>query len=478
MDFFSDYTLTIGGKARATERSLAVSNPATGQPFAAAPAASAHDVDDAVAAAQAAFPAWKAMPVEQRRNCINAAANAIKAHADELARLFTLEQGRPLEAAHQEILFGSFWLKSVARMELPVEVVDETPTRRVEVHHEPLGVVCAIVPWNFPFLLATWKIGPALLAGNTMVMKPSPFTPLVALKVAELWREILPPGVFNVLSGGDELGPIMTAHPGFAKISFTGSTATGKRVMESAARDLKSLTLELGGNDVAIIMPDVDIDQVASEIFHGAFYNSAQVCVATKRLYIHDDIYDALRDRLHALAQEAKVDDGMKPGTQYGPVQNEPLYRRLLSLIEEARAEGLTLLTGRETPQNGGYFVPFTLVDNPPEHARVVAEEAFGPVLPLLRFTDVDDVIRRANDSNYGLAGAVWSKDVDNALAIAKRLETGTVWINQNLQNLPHIPFAGQKESGLGVENGVEGLKSFTQIKTIFIPKVQEAASR
>lgn len=473
MDFFSDYTLTIGGKARATARSLDVKNPATGQPFTAAPAASAQDLDDAVAAAQAALPAWKALPIAERRNVINAAANEIKAHADDLARLFTLEQGRPLEAARQEILFGSSWLKAVAKLDLPVEVVEDTPARRVEIHHEPLGVVCAIVPWNFPFLLATWKIGPALLAGNTMVMKPSPFTPLLALKLAELWREILPPGVFNVLSGGDELGPLMTAHPGFAKISFTGSTATGKRVMEAAARDLKSITLELGGNDVAIIMPDVDIDQVAREIFHGAFYNSAQVCVATKRLYIHDDIYDALRDRLHALALEARVDDGMKPGTHYGPVQNEPLHRRLLGLIDEARAEGLTLLTGRETPDNGGYFVPLTLVDNPPEHARVVAEEAFGPVLPLLRFTDVEDVIRRANDSNYGLAGAVWSKNVDNAVAIAKRLETGTVWINQNLQNAPHIPFAGQKESGIGVENGMEGLKSFTQIKSIFIPKAQ-----
>lgn len=477
MDFYSGYTMTIDGKACATQGGLDVVNPATGDVFASAPAATAGDLDAAVVAAHAALPAWKALPIAARRELLIAAANAIKAHADDFAHLFVREQGRPFEAARQEILFGSIWLKSVARQELPVEVVEDTPTRRVEVHHEPLGVVCAIVPWNVPFLLAIWKIAPALLTGNTMVLKPSPFTPLCALKLGELWRDILPPGVFNVLCGGDELGPLMTAHTGFAKISFTGSTATGKRVMETAARDLKRVTLELGGNDVAIVMPDVDIDKVAQQIFHGAFYNTAQVCVATKRLYIHDDIYDALRDRLHALALNATVGDGAQPGSDFGPVQNAPLHRRLLALIAEARAEGLTLLTGKAVPEGAGYFVPLTLVDNPPETARVVAEEAFGPVLPLLRFSDLDDVIRRANDSDYGLAGAVWSNDIGQAVSIAKRLETGNVWINQNLQNTPYIPFAGRKQSGLGVENGVEGLKSFTQMKTIFIPKVQEEES-
>ena len=471
MDLFSDFTMTIGGKPCTTKATLNVINPATGEPFATVPAGGQGELDAAVAAAGAAFGPWRELAVEDRRALLVKAADAIKANAAGLARLFVLEQGRAYEAARSEVLFGASWLKAVAREELPVEVAEDTPTRRVELHREPLGVVAAIVPWNFPFLLAIWKIAPALLAGNTMVLKPSPFTPLCALKLAELWREILPPGVFNVICGGDELGPLMTAHPGFAKISFTGSTATGKRVMAAAADRLTRLTLELGGNDVAIVMPDVDVDQVAKELFNGAFYNSSQVCIATKRMYIHEDIYEALRDRLHALALQATVGDGLQAGVDYGPVQNAPLYRRLRALIDEARDQGLTVLTGKPVPESGGYFVPLTLVDNPPEDARVVVEEAFGPVLPLLRFKDVDDVIRRANDSPYGLAGAVWSRDIDQAIAIARRLETGNVWINQNLQNAPHIPFAGQKQSGFGVENGDEGLKSFTQLKAIYIPK-------
>jgi len=471
MDLFSNYTMTIGGKACTTADTVNVINPATGKPFATVPAAGAAELDAAVASARAAFDGWRQRPIEARRELLIKAAEAIKANAADLARLFVLEQGRAYEAARGEILFGASWLKAVARQELPVDVAEDTPTRRVEIHREPLGVIAAIVPWNFPFNLAIWKIAPALLAGNTMVLKPSPFTPLCTLKLAELWREILPPGVFNVICGADELGPLITAHPGFAKISFTGSTATGKRVMAAAAGRLSRLTLELGGNDVAIVMPDVDVDRVAKELFNGAFYNSAQVCIATKRMYIHEDIYEAVRDRLHALALEATVGDGLQPDVNFGPVQNAPLYARLRALIDDAKVQGLTLLSGKPVPENGGYFIPLTLVDNPPDDSRVVVEEAFGPVLPLLRFRDLDDVIRRANDSPYGLAGAVWSRDVSKAVEIAKRLDTGTVWINQNLQTLPHIPFAGRKESGFGVENGEEGLKSFTQMKAIYIPK-------
>jgi acyl-CoA reductase-like NAD-dependent aldehyde dehydrogenase len=378
--------------------------------------------------------------------------------------------------ARREIIRGASWLEEAARQDLPVEIVEDSPVRRVEVHHEPLGVVAAIVPWNFPFLLAIWKIAPALLAGNTMVLKPSPFTPLCALKLGELARDILPAGVFNVISGEDSLGPLMTAHPGFAKISFTGSTATGKRVMETAARDLKRITLELGGNDAAIIMPDVNLDKVAQKIFFGAFYNTAQVCIATKRLFIHESIYDALRDRLVALAKSSVVGDGSEPESVFGPLQNEPQYRRVKALIDAARNQGLVLIEGREVPKRG-YFIPVTLVDNPPDDAAVVTEEAFGPVLPLLKFSDVDDVIRRANNTQYGLAGAVWSANIDKAVAIARRLETGTVWINDNFQNAPHIPFSGFKQSGLGVENGRSGLLEFTQPQTVFVPKAADSVS-
>jgi acyl-CoA reductase-like NAD-dependent aldehyde dehydrogenase len=474
MDVLANFSLTIAGESVATARTMAVVNPATRQAFAYAPVAEAEHLDAAVAAAKAALPAWKAAGLAARRERIVAFAKALEARAEEFGALFVREQGRPTALATAEIVMGAKWLRAVARQELPVETAEETPERRVEVRHEPLGVVAAIVPWNFPVLLAIWKIAPALITGNTMVLKPSPFTPLCALKLGELSRDFLPPGVLNVISGDDALGPMMTAHPGFAKISFTGSTATGKRVMEAASKDLKRITLELGGNDAAIVLPDVDLDKVAEQIFFGAFYNTAQVCIATKRLYIHEDIYEALRDRLHGLAQKARVGDGSQPGVMFGPIQNEPQYRRVLALIDEARAQGLTLLQGREAPE-GGYFVPITLVDNPPEDARVVREEAFGPVLPLLRFRDLDEVIARANDSEYGLAGAVWSADLDKAAWIAGQLETGTVWINQNLQNGPNVPFAGFKQSGFGVENGLPGLLEFTQPKVIYIPKRQPA---
>lgn len=471
MDFERDFTLTIGGHAVSSTGRIDVVNPATGAAFASAPVAGAADVDDAVTAAREALPAWRRLGIEGRRDRLVALAAAIDDNASAFGSLFLKEQGRPAPLAEREIRAAADWLRAVAAQAIPVEIAEDSDTRRIEVHREPLGVICGIVPWNFPFLLAIWKIAPALLTGNTMVIKPSPFTPLCLLKLGELSRQILPPGVLNVISGDDALGPMMTAHPGFAKISFTGSTATGKRVMETASKDLKRVTLELGGNDAAIVMPDVDIDKVAQQIFFGAFYNSAQICIATKRLYIHADIYDALRDKLHELAKGAVVGDGAEQGVMFGPVQNAPQYRRVMALIDEARAEGLTLLEGAAVPEGGGYFVPLTLVDNPPENSRVVQEEAFGPVLPLLKFDDLDDVIARANDSEYGLAGAVWSENIAQAVDIAHRMETGTVWINQNLANGPHIPFAGAKQSGVGVENGLEGLLEFTQAKAIFIPK-------
>lgn len=466
----STYTLTIDGQAVAPAATIDVRNPATGEVFAQAPAADAGDLDRAVAAAQRAFKDWSAAPVAERKALLLKAAQIIDDNAAELAALFTQEQGRPLPGAIAEVKGAAMWLKAGTMLDIPVDVTEDSATRRIEVHHVPLGVVCVIVPWNFPVLLAIWKIGPALMAGNTIVVKPSPFTPLTTLRIGELLREVFPAGVLNVINGDDALGPLMTAHKGFAKISFTGSTATGRRVMESAARDLKRITLELGGNDAAIVLPDVDVDAVAAQLFEGAFHNTAQVCVATKRLFIHEDIYDRLRDRLHQLAKDLPVGDGTEQGVRYGPVQNEPQYRRVVGLIEEARREGLTLLEGGEVPQKG-YFVPLTLVDNPPDDARVVTEEAFGPVLPLLKFSDIDDVVRRANDTEYGLAGAVWSADVEQATAIAHRLDTGTVWINQNLQSTPFTPLAGAKQSGFGQENGLPGLLEFTRPKAIYIPK-------
>ena len=476
MDIDRDYRMLIDGELVAADESLAVENPATAEAFASCPRASRDDLNRAVAAAKKAFKSWKKTSIADRKQLMLQAANVIAANADALASLFTKEQGRPVQLAKDEILGAAYWFQCTADLELPVEITEDTADRCIEVHHEPLGVVCGIVPWNFPVLLASWKIAPALLTGNTIVLKPSPFTPLVTLKIGELLKDVFPAGVLNIISGGDELGPWMTSHPDFAKISFTGSTATGKRVMESASQDLKRLTLELGGNDAAIILPDVDVEKVAERIFAGAFSNTAQICVATKRLYIHADIYDALRDRLHEIAKKAVVGDGSLQGIQFGPVQNRAQYERVMELMESAKADGLNLLYGNDVPEVG-YFVPLTLVDNPPEDSRVVVEEAFGPILPLLKFDDLDEVIERANNTIYGLAGAVWSSDIAKAREVASELETGTVWINQNLESTPLTPLAGAKQSGFGVENGVYGLREFTQPKAIYVPKSNKAVS-
>lgn len=463
--------MTIDGKSVPASKTIPVTNPATGAVFAAAPDCSQEQLDAAVESAKRAFKSWKNTPIEQRQAMVRKAGDILIEHAVELSRLFTQEQGRPVDAAFMEIDGASKWMHAVAEMTPPVEVIEDSDKQFVETRYVPLGVICAIAPWNFPVNLAMWKVAPALIAGNTVVLKPSPFTPLCTLRIGELFRGVFPPGVFNVISGGDELGPMMTSHPGFAKISFTGSSATGKKVMESAARDLKRVTLELGGNDAAIVLPDVDLDEVAQKIFFGAFYNTAQICVATKRLYVHHSIYDALRDRLVAIARQTKVGDGSEQGTVLGPIQNQRQFERVMDLLDDARKTGLTLLTGSDVPDNGGYFVPVTIVDNPPENSRVVQEEAFGPILPMLKFDAVEEVIDRANDSEYGLAGAVWSKDTAKALEIARQIETGTVWINQNLILRPDAPFGGHKHSGLGVENGMEGLLEYMQPQTVYLAR-------
>lgn len=469
--FDRDYHMSINGKLASSATVIDVINPATGEAFAAAPDCSPEQLDEAVNAARTAFRSWKRVPIDERAALLDRAGDVILQHLEELTRLFTQEQGRPTEGARGEIALAGNWLKTLSKVRPPVHVSEDSDQQFIETRYVPLGVVCAIAPWNFPVNLAIWKIAPALLAGNTMVLKPSPFTPLCMLKIGELLLDVFPPGVLNIISGDDSLGPQMTSHPGFAKISFTGSTATGRKVMESAAKDLKRVTLELGGNDAAIVLPDVDVDAVAEKIFFGAFFNTAQICVATKRLYVHEDVYDQLRDRLAAIAKAVKVGDGAEQGTVLGPVQNKRQHTRVLELLEDARQNSLTLIEGADVPGNGGYFIPVTLVDNPPETARVVQEEAFGPILPLLKFSDIDEVIARANDSEYGLAGAIWTGNPERGLDIARQLETGTVWINQNLNLRPDTPFAGHKQSGFGVENGMEGLLEFMVPQAVYLAR-------
>jgi acyl-CoA reductase-like NAD-dependent aldehyde dehydrogenase len=467
----SDFTMTIDGKAAAGQATMEVINPATEAVIARVPDATREDVDAAVAAARRAFPGWRATPLATRREALVKFATVLQSHADEFAHLFTLEQGRPIDKAKQEILGAAFWCHQVSSQEIPVLVNEDTAERRSETRYVPVGVVGGIVPWNFPMLLGIWKIAPALLTGNTIIIKPSPFTPLTMLKLGELMREHLPPGVFSVITGGDQLGPWLTTHPGIDKVSFTGSTATGKRVMQSAAANLKRITLELGGNDAAIVLPDADVKKIAEALFWGAFGNSGQICIATKRMYVHEDIYDDVAHALVEYANKVKVGNGLEPGIELGPIQNRPQYERVKGLIDDAKARGLKFIVGGEVPRGKGYFIPVSIVDNPPDDSRVVVEEAFGPVLPLLKFKDVADVIRRANASEYGLAGSVWSGDTRKAAEIAAQLETGTVWINEIQYLMPWTPFGGHKQSGVGVENGLEGLLEYTVPQTISLNK-------
>lgn len=467
------FSMTIDGKAAPTLAGLDVLNPATERVIAEAPDATPAQLDEAVASARRAAPVWAGLPLQARQQYVVRIGEAITANLEELAQLLTREQGKPLAQARQEVQRAAFWCTEMARLELPVETVSESATEQVRVLRVPLGVVGGIVPWNFPLALAMWKVAPALLAGNTMVLKPSPFTPLTTLKLGELLRDVLPAGVLNVISGGDALGPLMSAHPGIDKLSFTGSTQTGRAVMSSAAVNLKRLTLELGGNDAAIVLPDADVEAIAPAIFWGAFANNAQYCLAIKRLYIHEDVYDRLAHVLVRLAQETRVGPGDMEGVHLGPVQNRRQFERLKALLEDTRSAGYRILAGGEVADGSGYFFPVTLVDNPPDSARVVREEPFGPILPLLKFRDVDDAIARANDSEYGLGGSVWGRDAQAAMQVALRLNTGTVWVNQIHTLGPHKPMAGHKQSGVGIENGVEGLLEYTVPRTVSLKRSQ-----
>lgn len=467
MDFASDFTMTINGRAAGAADTLAVLNPATEEVIAKVPDISREQLDEAVAAARQAFGHWKGTALAERQALLRALGDRLAEHADAFARLLTREQGKPLGDAAMEIGTGVYWLQETAGQALEPEILSDTPERRVELRHVPIGVVAAIAPWNFPVGLAIWKIAPALLAGNTLVLKPSPFTPLTSLKLGELARDILPPGVLNVVSGGDSLGPWITEHPGIDKISFTGSTATGKAVMRSAAGNLKRVTLELGGNDPAIVLPDADVEALAPRLFWAAFANNGQICIASKRIYVHESIYDRFAAAMVQYAKTVKVGDGTEQGVQIGPIQNRPQFERVRALLADARSAGIHFLLGGDVPEGKGYFIPIAIADNPDDSSRVVAEEAFGPVLPLLKFSNVDEVVARANGTPYGLAASVWGTNLDAAQAVADRIEAGTIWINTVQELGPGQPFGGHKQSGLGVENGREGLLEYTNPQVV-----------
>jgi acyl-CoA reductase-like NAD-dependent aldehyde dehydrogenase len=463
-------TLTIDGRAVAAQATLEVVDPSTGKPFARCPDTSRQQLDEAMAAAQRAFPGW-ASDEAARRQALVACADALQARADEIARILSQEQGKPLARAVEEVHGASLWFRVTAGLPLAPEVLQDDDERRIELHRKPLGVVGAITPWNFPVILAMWKVAPALLAGNTLVLKPSPYTPLSSLAVGEVLRELLPPGVLNVVSGGDDLGRQVCEHPAVRKISFTGSVATGKKIAAAAADDLKRVTLELGGNDPAVVLGDVDPKRVAEKLFWGAFRNSGQICVAIKRLYVQESIYPALRDELAALARGVRVGRGLDEGVELGPINNAPQFERVKELVDDAVAAGGRCVAGGKPMSGGGYFFEPTLVTDVSEGVRLVDEEQFGPALPIIPFRDVDDALERANATHFGLGGSVWTSDTRRGAELARRLECGTGWVNQHANIVPHAPFGGSKWSGIGYENGPWGLAAFTELQVVDIAR-------
>ncbi|WP_170005642.1 aldehyde dehydrogenase family protein [Pseudopontixanthobacter vadosimaris] len=467
------YKNLIDGELISTNRTMEVLNPANEDVIGIVPSCGKEELDRAVAAARKAFPAWSKTSIDDRRAVIQKISAAIKDNADELFRLLTQEQGKPHEQAKGEIFGAAGMVAAQSTLSLDDEINEDSDTRLSRTRRVPVGVVGGIVPWNFPVMMAMQKIAPAMLSGCTIVLKPSPYTPLATLRIAELIKDIVPAGVVNIITGEDALGPMITEHPDIDKITFTGSTATGKKIMEGASKDLKRITLELGGNDASIVLPDADVGKVAEQLFWSSFSNAGQICVAAKRIYIHEDIYDDLSQAIAEYARTVTVGDGSQQGTGVGPIQNKKQFERVKELIQDARDNGYKFLTGGEEgdPSGTGYYVPITILDNPPEDARIVAEEQFGPVMPLMKFATVDEAVERANASEYGLAGAVWTADTDKGVEIAERLETGTVWVNEYLHLSPFAPFGGHKQSGFGAEYGKEGLQEFTYPQVITVKK-------
>lgn len=458
--------LLIDGELVDGARAIDLVNPADGQVFAAAPCADAAQVERAVAAGQRAFAGWRALDFAERGVRIAALADALEGRAEDFAARLTQEQGKPLAEARGEIEGAVAALRYHAGLRLEPVVLKDSATERVVEQRHPLGVVAAIVPWNYPLLLLALKLAPALIAGNVVIAKPAPTTPLTTLMLGALAADIFPAGVVQMLGDAGDVGPMLTAHPGIAHVSFTGSTATGRRVMAAAADTVKRFTLELGGNDPAILLDDADVATVAPILFDGAMGNAGQVCLGVKRIYAPRALMPALGAALVACAERAVVGDGRAAGTTIGPVQNAAQYARLVDLLAEARAQG-RVLHGGAPIEGRGYYIAPTIVTDLPDAARLVQEEQFGPIIPLLAYDDEAELVRRVNDGPYGLGASVWTADAARGQAMAARIDSGLVWVNR-LFDLPFdVPIGGAKQSGIGRHQGLAGVEEFTQIRIV-----------
>ncbi|KAJ5931127.1 hypothetical protein N7466_006620 [Penicillium verhagenii] len=463
---FSSFHNVINNELTSTAITRHSINPANLQPNPEVPVSTQEDLDRAVQAARQAFSKWSKTSIAERRAAMDAYASAIEANVDGFAKTLTMEQGKPLAQATTEVGMASVWVRGISALELPVNVIEETKERKVIQRYTPMGVVGAIVPWNFPVLLAIGKVAQAVYTGNAIIMKPSPFTPYCDLKLAELATHFFPPGVVQCLSGDDSLGPMVTEHSGIDKISFTGSIATGRLVMASCAKTLKRVTLELGGNDPAIICEDVDIDAIIPKIAVLSYLCSSQICMMIKRLYVHEKIYDTFLEKFVAFVKEFKVGAGTEADVFIGPVQNKMQFDKAKELLSTISNDNIKTALGGSIQESAGYFIHPTILDNPPEDSRVVQEEPFAPILPIMKWSDEDDVLAKANALETGLGSSVWSKDMERASRMADQLESGMVWVNSHFQVDPRAPFGGHKQSGMGVEWGLTGLLGYCNSQT------------
>ncbi|KIX93914.1 uncharacterized protein Z520_10251 [Fonsecaea multimorphosa CBS 102226] len=469
---------TVNGESRSGSATYRGIDPATRKYLWDVPVATRQDLDDAVTAAQTAFKSWSVLPFDERKQFGIRFGNLYEENLRFFHELTAKECGRPKIVNEALSGYNMYRYHSVT-LELPQHKVED-PDRTIITQYVPMGVVGAICPWNFfirrtKCITALGKIAPALLAGCCVIVKPSPFTPYSALKLVELAQQVFPPGVLQALGGEESLGPWMTEHPGIHKISFTGSIATGKRVMRACAATLKRVTLELGGNDASIICGDIDIAKVAPLVTNGAFRNSGQqVCTATKRIYVHESIYSDFVKAMVAHATTLTLGDSeMRDDVKLGPVQNQMQYSKVREYFDDCTRNGYTFAIGRspEDIEGEGYFVQPTIIDNPPAKSRIVVEEPFGPIVPVISWSEEEEVIRAANDTNTGLAGCVWTADAVRGRRIADQLEAGNIFINSAEAVTPKAVFSGHKESGLGSEWGPTSLLNYCNTKVVHIFK-------
>ncbi|MEN0046250.1 MAG: aldehyde dehydrogenase family protein [Bacteroidota bacterium] len=467
------YAFTIAGESISSADVFEVKNPATDELLGYAPVSSEADVERAVATAKEAQVAWAAKSDEARKAILMEVAQVLTDNTPYLAEWITKEQGKPMAGPGSmfEMQGCVGWTQVPASLDLPVEMVFEDETRKDEMHRKPIGVIGAIAPWNWPLMIAIWQIIPSLRTGNTVVIKPSEYTTIGTLEMVRLMNTVLPAGVLNSVSGDGAVGAMLVENKDIDKIMFTGSTRTARKIIEASGGNMARLTLECGGNDPAIVLPGTDMASKAGDLFWGAFINMGQTCACAKRLYVHEDDYDAVVSALDGISGQMPMGNGMEEGIVLGPIQNKMQFDKVNDLVEDAKANGATIIRGGSPMGGAGYFYPITLVGDIDNGSRLVDEEQFGPVLPIIKYKTVEEAIQKANDTETGLGASVWSDDLEAAAKVASRIQSGTVWINQHGVIHPMVPFGGVKASGYGVEFGVEGLKAVTQPQIISIKK-------